>query len=134
MHFVDDIDFIARRIRRKHHFVFDLAHVVDARVRRAVYFDNVETRAFRDFRTMRAGAARSRRRPVFAVERFCEDARRRRFAAAARTGKQIRMSDLMRRDRIFQSFRNKFLPDQIGKLLRSPTRRRNFVSHKISVI
>ena len=43
MHFVDNVNFIPAGIRRKEDFVLNLPHIVDARIRCAVYLDNIDT-------------------------------------------------------------------------------------------
>ena len=48
VHFVEDIDLVARRDRRVADGVVDLAHVVDAVMRGGVHLDDVEMAAFHD--------------------------------------------------------------------------------------
>ena len=48
VHFVDDVDLVARRHRRVAHLLDDLADVVDAGVRGGVHLDHVDMAAFHD--------------------------------------------------------------------------------------
>ena len=70
VHFVDDINLVARLRWRVAHVVAQFAHLLDAVVAGAVDFQYVETVAGRDLAAIIAGAVRRNRRPFFAVERF----------------------------------------------------------------
>ena len=95
---VDDEDAVPRLRRRVHRLVAQIAHVVDAVVRRRVELHHVEVaRATRPQRhARRALSARRRRRPLHAVEAARQNARRRRLAATARPREQVRMVDPVR--------------------------------------
>ena len=54
VHFVDDIDLVARTCRRVTHAVVDLTNVVDTGMRRGVHFQHVHVPAFHDRLAMHA--------------------------------------------------------------------------------
>ena len=57
VHFVDDVDLVARRDRRVAHLLDDLADVVDAGVGGGVHLDHVDMAAFHDGAAMLARSA-----------------------------------------------------------------------------
>ena len=92
VHFVEDVDLVARRHRRVADGVVDLAHVLDAVVRGGVHLDDVEMPAFHDRLAVHAEHRHVDGRPgdravrQFVIERAGEDARRRGLADAAHAG------------------------------------------------
>ena len=70
VHFVDDINFVARLRRRVAHVIAKLAHLLDAVVARAIDFQNVKTVASCDLLAIVACSVRRDRRPFFTVKRF----------------------------------------------------------------
>ncbi len=92
VHFVEDIDLVARRDRRIADGVVDRAHVVDAVMRGGVHLDDVEMAAFHDGFAMHAehrhvdGRRGDRAVGQFVIQRAGEDARGRRLADAAHAG------------------------------------------------
>src|SRR3546814_4739951 len=67
MHVVDDVDLVARRHRGIAHRLDDLAHIVDAGVRRSVHLDHVDMAPLGDRAARLAHAARVDRRPALPV-------------------------------------------------------------------
>ena len=92
VHFVEDIDLVARRHRRIAHGVVDLADVVDAVMRGGVHFQNVDVAAVDDRLILHAhhrhvdGRAFDRAVRQFVIERAGEDARGGGFADPAHAG------------------------------------------------
>ena len=70
VHFVDDINLVARLRWRVANVIAQLAHLLDAVVACTVNLQNIEAIAGRDLTTIIAGAVRRNRRPFFTVERF----------------------------------------------------------------
>jgi hypothetical protein len=70
--------------------------------------------------TMAALVARSRRRTLFAIQGFGDDARRRGLADAAHPGKKIGVSDALGSNRVLESPRDVTLPGDVFKTLRAP--------------
>ena len=85
VHFVDDVDFVARLGRRVADIFAQLAHLLDAVVARAVDFQNVERIAGGDFLAVIARAVRIDRRPFLAIERFGQNTGGRSLSDPART-------------------------------------------------
>ena len=114
---VDDEHPVARFGRRVERPVAQLAGVVDAAVRRRVQLDDVDVpRPLRRQRDTRGThAARVRSRPLLAVQRAGEDACRRRLAAAARPGEQVRVVDPPGLERDAQRLGDVLLPDDVGE-------------------
>ena len=124
MHFVDDVDLVARRHRGIAHRLDNLAHIVDAGVRRGVHFDDVDMAPFGDRAARLAHPARIDRRPALpvgadAIERLGDQARGRRLADPAHPGHQKRMRQPVARDRVAQRAHHRILTDQFGKGLRA---------------
>ena len=88
---------------------------------------HVDVAALRDFDAGVAGAARLRRRPLLAVQAARQDAGGGGFADAARAGKDERLRDALRRDRVAQRLRDAALADHILEALRPPLARQNLV-------
>ena len=74
-------------------------------------------------------AARIGRRPVHAVQRPRQDARRRRLADAARSGEHERLREPAARQRVAQRPRHRLLSDDVVELLRPPLARDDLVGH-----
>ena len=89
--FVEDHDFVAAAGGRVAHHLAQFADLVDAAVGCRVDFDHVEGISEADFAAGIALVARFRGGPLRAVERLGQNARRGRFAHAARAGKNVGM-------------------------------------------
>ena len=118
MHLVDEVDFVTPLGRRISDVLAQLAHVLDTVVACAIDFDHIEAVAAGDLAAIIAHAAWRNRRTFDAVERLCQNSRRRSFANAARADKKICVREAVLRHRIFQRTRDVALADQIVKRLR----------------
>jgi len=87
MRLIEDDDFVASPGGRVADHFAQLADLVDAAIRRRVDFDHIERIPQTDFPARVALVARFRGGTLHAIERFGEDARRRRLPHAARAGK-----------------------------------------------
>src|SRR5262249_8671546 len=79
-----------------------------------------------------AGVARPAgigRRPVHAVQRAREDARRRRLADAARAGEDERVGEAPARQRVAQRARDGRLADDVVETLRAPLAGEDLIGH-----
>ena len=114
---VDDEDPVARLGRHVEGLVPQVTGVVDAAVAGRVELDDVErARALRGQRDAgRAHPARVGSRALHAVQRAGQDPRRRRLAAAARAGEQVRVVDPAGRERGAQRLGDVLLPDDLGE-------------------
>ena len=121
VHFVDDVDLVARRDRPVAHAVGQLADVVDAGARGRVHLDHVDMAVLGDgaavARTAPHGLDRRPARAVGAdaVERAGDDARGRRLADAAHAGEDEGMGDPPGGDRVRERAHHRLLPDQLGE-------------------
>ncbi len=130
VHFVDQVDLVAPDGRRIARVVEDLAHVVDAGVRRGVEFQQVDEAAGVDVDACRAHAAGRRGDAVGdAVEALGENARDGRLADAARAGQKVGVVQLAARQRVRQRRDHVFLPGQFRERLRPPLAGENLVTH-----
>jgi len=123
VHFVDDIDLVARRNRRVPHRLDDLAHIVDASVRRGVHLDDVDMPPLGDRHARLAHAARIDRGTTGAVQadavqRLGDQPCSRRFPDAAHTRHQECMCQPVALDRIAERAHHRVLPDKFRKSLR----------------
>ena len=120
MHFVDDIDFVARRGGAVMHAVDDLADVGHAGVGGGVHLHHVNMPAFHDGRAMLADAARFRGGPASAIRADAihalgDDAGRGGFAGAADAGHHKSLRDPVCLERVLQRAHHGILAHQIGK-------------------
>src|SRR5208282_4118598 len=106
-----------------------LANLVNAAIRSRVNLNHVQRRPRRSLLARIALAARLGRRPVHAVQRLGQDARRRGFPYAARSGKNVRVRHAIHLDRIGQRFCYMSLPDEVREGLRPPFSRNHLISH-----
>ena len=116
---VEDVDLVAALDRLEHDAVADLAHVVDAALRRRVHLDHVEGRAGGDREARVARAVGRRRRALRAVEALGEDARHRGLAGAARAGEEVGLAHRVGPDRVAQRPDDRLLPDDLVEALRT---------------
>ncbi len=131
VHFVDQVDLVAADRRRVARVVENLAHVVDAGVRRGVELEQVDEATGID---VDAGCARSARRRGDAVgdavEALGENPRDRRLADAARAGEQVRMVEPAAGERVGQGRDNMLLSRELCECLRPPLAGENLVGHQ----
>src|SRR6266446_1838905 len=98
MHFVDDVDLVARRYRPVSHPFGQVADAVDVEARGGVHLDDVDMTVLGDRAAMDALAARRGGRAAGAVrtdavERAGDDPRRRRLADPAHPGEDEGVRD-----------------------------------------
>ena len=122
MHFVDNVNLVARA-RGHHADIFaDLPHVFHAVIRCAVDFDHVNIIAGGDGQAIGAGPARvgcgtvDRR----AIESLGQNPRRSGFAYPARSDEQESVRDTSRADGVLQGASNVFLADHFVERLGPP--------------
>ena len=140
VHFVDDVDLVARRRRRIAHALDDLADVVDAGVRGRVHLLHIDMAGFGD------GDARARRRRrdgwsapcalavrADAVEGARDDARGRGLADAAHAGEHEGMRDAPRGEGVGQRLDQRILADQAGEIGRAVFARQHAIGRTFQV-
>src|SRR5690606_37332758 len=121
MDFVDDIDLVLTLTRRKGDLVTQVAHIIDAGIRRGVDLDQVEKTALINAYTGRAlVAGASFRVLVGAVVRLGQQSGGRRLAGAARPAEKIGVTDAPALQGITQRARDMFLPDHFIEQRWSP--------------
>ncbi|MNV02411.1 hypothetical protein D3C71_926460 [compost metagenome] len=123
VHFVDDIDLVARRNRAVTHLLDDLANIVDTRMGGGVHLDHVDMPAFHDRLAMFAGFAQVDCRTIdfgrLVVEPPSKNTCGRRLADTADTGQHVGLCDTAGLERIGQRADHRFLADhQVGEILR----------------
>ena len=122
MHFVEDIDLVARRGRGIAHRLDDLAHFVHAVVGGRVHLLHIDIAGFRDGDAGIADAAGmdGGLGPLAvradAVERAGDDARGGGLAHAAHAGEHEGMGDAAGGEGVGQGAHQRFLPDQAGEI------------------
>ena len=109
----------------------DVARFFHLRMSRGVDLNHVHTGFIGNCFAGGAFAAGLPVHRVFTVESFGENTRRSGFADTARSDKQICMGDPSRYNRIAQSPGYMFLPDHVGKTLRTPFSGCYLICHKI---
>ena len=134
MHFVDDINFVARLRWRVTDVFAELTHLFDSVIAGSIDLENVEAVTGRNLAAIIAGAVRINRRPFYTVERFGQNSRRRRFPNPARSDEQISVRQPVLGDRILERARDVSLPDQIVKRLGAVFAGENFVAHGSNLI
>ena len=129
VHLVDDVNFEAPLRRRVTDVVAQLPHIIDPAVARCVQLNDIETVSAGDLPAIIAFAARRHCRPVDAVERLCQDARRRGFPCPARPDKKVGVGQAILLDRILERAGDVVLPDDIVERLGSVFAGENLVAH-----
>ena len=114
---VDDVDLVARRCRGEVCAFAQVTGVVDQTVGRRVDLDDVEAAAAARCQCEAgvAGAARSGRRTLRAVEAAGHDPRTRRLAAPPRAGEQVRVVGAVGLQRLLQGTGHVVLADHLGE-------------------
>ena len=120
VHFVDDVDLVARLHRRVAHALDQLADVADAGAAGRIHLDDVDMPVLGDGEAMGTLAAGDGGRAALAVgadavEGAGEDARRRRLADAAHAGQHVALGDAAAGDGIGQRAHQRFLADHVGE-------------------
>ena len=119
VHFVDDVDLVARAGRRIAHAVVDLAHVVDAGVGGGVHFQHVHVPAFHDRLAMHAEHRHVDGRPLhravrqFVIQRAGENPRRGGLADPAHAGQDPGLRNAPGLERVRNGAHHGVLADQI---------------------
>ena len=121
VHFVDDVDLVARRDRAIAHALDQLAHVVDAGAGGRVHLDHVDMAVLGDRLAIVANAAGIDGRAALAVgpdavQRAGDDAGGRGLADAADAGEHEGMRDAAGGDGVAQRAHHGFLADQRGEI------------------
>ena len=119
VHFVDDVDLVARTGRRIAHAVVDLAHVIDAGMGGGVHFQHVHVPAFHDRLAMHArhrhmdGRSLDRSVGQFVIQRTGENPRGGGFSDAAHAGQNPGLRNPPGLERIRNGTDHRVLADQI---------------------
>ena len=130
MHLVDDEHLVAVPDGDDAEAGYDhFADVVDTGVRGGVNFEDVDVAPFGDLDAGVALTAGIGRRPLDAVQRARQDARRRRLADAAGPGEHESLRQASARQRVPQRARDRLLSDDIVEPLRPPLARDDLVGH-----
>ena len=135
VHFVDDVDFGARRDRPVARVLDDLPHVVDAGVGGCVHLDHVDVARIHDRLAVHpelghvdAGLIDPARNAV--VQRAGENARGRRLAGAAHAGENIGLMDAARGEGIGDGPDHRLLADEVLEALRPVFSRQNAIGRR----
>jgi len=125
VHFIDDVYLETTDSGYVERVFQKVAHVIDLRVRRRIELYQVYKAPAVNRETRAALTARRCGDTGFAIKRFCDDARERGFADAARAGKQISVMKALPAQRIRERSYNVLLPDQLIEGLGTPLAREN---------
>ena len=115
--FVENHHFRPRSRRRVAHHLAQLADLVDAPVRSRIDFNDVKRSSRGNFFARVAHAARFRRRPFHAVQRFRQDSGGGGFSHATCAGKNVRVRHAVVHDGVLQRLGDVLLPDKVLKCL-----------------
>ena len=123
VHFVDDVNLVARGHRRIAHRLDNFTHIIDAGMARRIHFDNVDMPPLGNCNAGLAYSARVDRRAAFfigtdAIERFGDQPRSRGFSHTAHPGHQECMRQPVALDRVAQCLHHGILANESGKSLR----------------
>ena len=128
--FVDEVDLVAPHGRRVARVVQDLAHVVDAGVRRGIELEQVDEAARIDVDACRARAAGRRGHTVReAIEALGENPRDRGLAHAAGAGEEVRVVQTTAFERVGQRLHDMLLARELGERFRPPFAGKDLVGH-----
>ena len=121
VHFVDDIDLVARRYRAITHLLDDLAYVVNASMRGGVHLDHIDMTAFHDRLTVFAlhGKVDGRlvNRICLVIERARQNARRGGLTDPAHTGEHPGLRNAACLERVPERTNHRLLADKIIEIL-----------------
>ena len=131
VHFVDDINFIARLHGRITHAIDNLAHVINASVGCGIHLDHVNMARFQNGFTTRCHFRHIHGRAVWIVERSCYQPRRSGFANAAHACEHIALGNPACGESIGQGAHQRFLTNQIRKILRAIFAGKNAVTRSV---
>jgi hypothetical protein len=121
MHLVNDVHLVLALVGRKSDALTQLAHVIDAGVRRGIDLDQVEEAALVDGLAVAAFIAGAHGRVVVqAVDGLGQQAGHRRLASAARPGEKVSVPHAPADQRIAQCVGHVLLPHDIFKCHRAP--------------
>ena len=123
VHFVDDIDLVARRGRGIAHAVRQLLHIVNTGMRGRIHLEHIDMARFHDRPAMHALDRHGHGRPATAirqqiVEPARQNTRRRRFPHPAHAGQNPGLRNSVGSKRVRERLHHRILPDQIVKGLR----------------
>lgn len=133
MHFVDQIYLVTPLGRRVSNVFTELADVFDTVVAGTINLDHIETVAAGNLAAVIAFAAWRYRGSFHAIERLCQNPCGRCFSDAARADEEVRVSEAILCDGVFQRARDVRLPDQIIESLGSVFPRENLVTHALNL-
>ena len=133
MNFVDQIYLVTPLGRRVSNVLTELPDVFDTVVAGAVNLDHVETIAAGNLAAVITFTARRDRRSFHAIERLCQNPCSRCFPDAAWTDEEVRVSEAILGNRVFQRARDVRLPDQIIESLRPIFSGENLVTHAFNL-
>src|SRR6516162_1378345 len=118
MRFVDDENLVPVACWPEPYVFSQLAHFVDAAVRRRVDLDHVQSGSCSNLFATRAHAARGRGRSFLAVQAPRQNARHSSLSRPALARKDVAVRNASLRNRVFQSDLHVLLADQLRKALR----------------
>ena len=133
MHFVDQVDLVTPLGRRVSNVLTELPDVFDAVVAGTINLDDVKTVAGRNLAAVITFAARRDRGSFHAIERLCQNSRGRCLSDAARPDEEVRVSEPVLRDRVFQRARDMGLADQVVESLGPVFPGENLVTHALNL-
>ena len=129
MYFIDEINLVSSHRRSVASVVQNLAHVVDAGIRRRVELEQIDEAAGIDVDTRRTDSARRRRDALHAIEALRKDARDRRLANAPRPCEQIRVMQPSALERVGQRLHDVLLARELCEGLRPPFPGERLITH-----
>jgi len=110
-----------------------LPDVFDTVVAGTINLDNIETVAGGNLAAVITFPTWRDRRSFHAIERLCQNSRGRCLSDAPRADEEVRMSEPVLRDRVFQRARDMVLSDQIVESLGPIFPRENLVTHALNL-
>ena len=129
VHFVDQIDLVARMARCVLDVVQQFAGLVDLGARGRIDFDQIDHAPLIDFKAGAAHTARPTRYALFTVERLGQHPRQRSLAHPARAGEEIGVMQAATVQRVDQGLEHVRLPDHFGKVARPPLACKDLIAH-----
>ena len=120
VHLVDNINLITAFGRCKGYLLAQVTDIIYAGVRRSVNFNYIQRGSLHNALTVAALAAGFGSRPLLTVQGLGQNTRHTGLAGAARTGKQIGVSNFTACQSIFQGCFHSLLSHKSVKILRPP--------------